>query len=547
MKKLSYIIYTLILIISAGCTNTVKEETVQPANLEINTTVKGFYGDFDASIKIENDKITDVTVGENSETASVGQKAIEIMKKEIVEFNTVNVDIVTGATVTSSAFKNALQTALKENNVNEKFYAEASYETINETVDTDIVVVGAGAAGYAAAITAAENGKNVVLIEKQDLVGGSSLISAGIVYAALDENDIPAMEKYYNDRAENKANPDFVKYYAENSKENLDWLTSKGVEWMFTAPSGTALEPRANFAMNITGESLINPLIKAAEAAGVKTIVDCKAESLIKDGDKVVGVKATGSHGEYTINAKAVILATGGFDASEEMKAKYSPIAVGDFPLSNKGNTGDGINMGIDAGADTVFNGGIIGFVIVNGSLPYSGLSNAALNVPLYVSDDGEYLINGIDYPITYTAMKESEKNGFFAIYDADGTDNAMLAVDRNFGYKADTIEELASLTKMDENSLKDAISKVEGIDTAPYYAVTVVPSTIGSMGGLKINNDAEVLGTDGNPIKGLYAAGEVANADLYYIEYPASGTSNSMSFLFGRTAANSATKYIGE
>ncbi len=547
MKKLSYIIYTLILIISAGCTNTVKEETVQPANLEINTTVKGFYGDFDASIKIENDKITDVIVGENSETASVGQKAIEIMKQEIVEFNTVNVDIVTGATVTSSAFKNALQTALKENNVNEKFYAEANYETINETVDTDIVVVGAGAAGYAAAITAAENGKNVVLIEKQDLVGGSSLISAGIVYAALDENDVPAMEKYYNDRAENKANPDFVKYYAENSKENLDWLTSKGVEWMFTAPSGTALEPRANFAMNITGESLINPLIKAAEAAGVKTIVDCKAESLIKDGDKVVGVKATGSHGEYTINAKAVILATGGFDASEEMKAKYSPIAVGDFPLSNKGNTGDGINMGIDAGADTVFNGGIIGFVIVNGSLPYSGLSNAALNAPLYVSDDGEYLINGIDYPITYTAMKESEKNGFFAIYDADGTDNAMLAVDRNFGYKADTIEELASLTKMDENSLKDAISKVEGIDTAPYYAVTVVPSTIGSMGGLKINNDAEVLGTDGNPIKGLYAAGEVANADLYYIEYPASGTSNSMSFLFGRTAANSATKYIGE
>ena len=338
---------------------------------------------------------------------------------------------------------------------------------------------------------------------------------------------------------------EIVDFFANHALDTIKFLDDSGVQWFMTAPSGTAPEPRARFAAGFTGASIIDPLKARAESVGVEIITNCKGTEILTDGGKVTGLKAEGKNKTYTFTSKAVIIATGGFDASEEMKAEYSPIAVGDFPLSNKGNVGEGIKMGMAVGADTVFNGGIIGFDIVDGSLNNSGQSGISMGAPIYVGSDGSYIINNIDYPITHTALHASGFDSFFGIYDAAGEANGEAAIGLGFGYKADTIEELAKATGMDADKLADAVSKSEALANAPYYAVVVKPATIGSMGGLKINTRAEVLDKNGSPIGGLFAAGEAANGGLYYIEYPASGTSNSMSITFGLEAGRNAADYV--
>jgi FAD binding domain. len=201
-------------------------------------------------------------------------------------------------------------------------------------------------------------------------------------------------------------------------------------------------------------------------------------------------------------------------------------VAENDFPLSSKGNTGDGIIMGQEIGAATEFKGGVIGFDFVDGSLPQSGLNAVAMYCNSYVQPDGTFVSDVIDYPITYTAIKELGVDHFYGLYDAKGAGSAEAAVAVGFGWKGDTVEELAAATGMDPAKLADAIEKGTGLEEAPFYAVMVKPTTIGSMGGLVINTDAQVLNEKMEPIPGLYATGEVANSGFYYIEYPASGSS---------------------
>lgn len=508
---------------------------------------KGFYGDFDVTVTVTENAITNVAFGDFQETPSLGGKALLILADEIVRYNTAGVDVVSGATVTSAVTLAAIRECLTQAGAPASLLeAPQEPEKESETIATQVLVIGSGAAGFGAAIAAAEAGAQVVMIEKQGVIGGSTITSAGIVYAALDEADVPIMAQYYQERAEGKADPEIVDFFAANSANTIQWLTSHGVEWMFTAPAGTAPEARANFSLNMTGASLIEPLERAADELGVTIMTNVTATELTVDGSgRVTGALAEGKAADYTFEAGAVVLATGGFDASEEMKQQYSPIAVGDFPLSSKGNTGDGIRMGMEVGAATEFKGGIIGFDFVDGSLPNSGQNGIAMGAALYVTGEGEFICPLIDYPITYTNLKASGAESFFGIYDAAGAENGDLAVSLGYGYKADTLEELAAAAGMDAALLAEAVATDEALANAPFYAVVVKPCTIGSMGGLKINTDAQVLMETGEAIGGLYAAGEVANGGLYYQEYPASGTSNCMSFTFGIEAGTNAAAEV--
>ena len=122
---------------------------------------------------------------------------------------------------------------------------------------------------------------------------------------------------------------------------------------------------------------------------------------------------------------------------------------------------------------------------------------------------------------------------------------SAEAAIAVGFGWKGDTVEELAEATGMDPEKLADAIQKGTGLENAPYYAVMVKPTTIGSMGGLVINTDAQVISESGEPIPGLYATGEVANGGFYYVEYPASGSSLSLGMTYGLKAGHHAAAYV--
>ena len=519
---------------------------------EYTVTSPGFYGDLNVTVVIQGGAISDIVVKDCPETPELGGKAIDIMTMEMIDNNTSGVDSVTGATVTSAYFRMAVNAALKEANAPEAMTAKVETpERTSETLDCDVLVMGSGTAGLSAAIAAAEAGANVMVIEKQDIPGGSAVTSAGIVYAPVDESDRDAMVQYYMDRAEGDANEELLKFYADNALDTIAWLEGLGVKWMMTVPAGTAPEPRARFSMTaegvgMTGAALVNPMLAKLDELGVPLLCGVKGTELLVDANgAIIGAKAESKAADYEITAKSVILATGGFDASKEMKAKYSPVAENDFPLSSKGNVGDGINMGMAIGAATEFKGGVIGFDFVDGSLPASGMNAVAMYCSSYVQPDGTFVSKVIDYPITYTAIKTLGVDHFYGLYDAAGAETAEAAVAVGFGWKGDTVEALAEATGMDAAKLADAIEQDPDLKEAPYYAVMVKPTTIGSMGGLVIDADAQVLKADGAAIPGLYATGEVANGGFYKVEYPASGSSLSLGMTFGLEAGRNAAAYV--
>ena len=519
---------------------------------EYTVTSPGFYGDLNVTVMIEGGAISDIVVKDCPETPELGGKAIDIMTMEMIDNNTSGVDSVSGATVTSAYFRMAVNEALKQANAPEAMTAKvAAPEKTSEALECDVLVMGSGTAGLSAAIAAAEAGANVLVIEKQDIPGGSAVTSAGIVYAPVDESDKAAMVQYYMDRAEGNANEELLTFYADNALDTIAWLESLGVQWLMTVPAGTAPEPRARFSMTaegvgMTGAALVNPMLEKLNALGVEVLCGVKGTELLVDAEgAIIGAKAESKAADYEITAKSVILATGGFDASKEMKARYSPVAENDFPLSSKGNVGDGINMGMAIGAATEFKGGVIGFDFVDGSLPASGMNAVAMYCSSYVQPDGTFVSKVIDYPITYTAIKELGVDHFYGLYDAAGAETAEAAVAVGFGWKGDTVETLAEATGMDAAKLADAIEQDPDLKEAPYYAVMVKPTTIGSMGGLVIDVDARVLKADGAPIPGLYATGEVANGGFYNVEYPASGSSLSLGMTFGLEAGRNAAEYV--
>ena len=519
---------------------------------EYTVTSPGFYGDLNVTVMIEGGAISDIVVKDCPETPELGGRAIDIMTMEMIDNNTSGVDSVSGATVTSAYFRMAVNEALKQANAPEAMTAKvAAPEKTSEALECDVLVMGSGTAGLSAAIAAAEAGANVLVIEKQDIPGGSAVTSAGIVYAPVDESDKAAMVQYYMDRAEGNANEELLTFYADNALDTIAWLESLGVQWLMTVPAGTAPEPRARFSMTaegvgMTGAALVNPMLEKLNALGVEVLCGVKGTELLVDAEgAIIGAKAESKAADYEITAKSVILATGGFDASKEMKAKYSPVAENDFPLSSKGNVGDGINMGMAIGAATEFKGGVIGFDFVDGSLPASGMNAVAMYCSSYVQPDGSFVSKVIDYPITYTAIKQLGVDHFYGLYDAAGAGTAEAAVAVGFGWKGDTVETLAEATGMDAAKLADAIEQDPDLKEAPYYAVMVKPTTIGSMGGLVIDVDARVLKADGAPIPGLYATGEVANGGFYNVEYPASGSSLSLGMTFGLEAGRNAAEFV--
>lgn len=532
------------------------EETASPAMAAgtYQAVAPGFYGDFDVSVTVDDRSILSIEIGENQETPGIGKKGLEIMADRIKELNTTGVDAVTGATLSGAALRVAVTECLRQAGAPESMFdAPSAEKNPEQTVDTGVLVIGSGAAGLSAAVTAAQGGAQVTLIEKQDLIGGSTLLSAGIVYAALDEADIPKMVDYYMERANGNANREMLTYFAQNSLGTIAFLEDAGVQWMMTAPAGTAPEARARFSAGFTGLTLIDALAAKAESLGVTILTGVAGTELILNGSgAVVGAKATSSAGDYVFNAGAVVLATGGFDASPQMKKLYSPQSENDFPLSNKGNVGEGLAMGIAAGADTVFKGGMIGFICVDPTLSSSGQNGLAFSSKCFVKQDGTFLGMHVDYPISHTLIKKDGEAFVFglmdsaAAQDAEGNPSGEGAVALGLGYKGDTIEALAAASGMDAAKLADAAEQA-GLTAAPFYAVQVMPTTIGSMGGLKTDTKAQVLNKQGSPILGLYAAGEVANGEFYDVEYPASGSSISLAITFGREAGKNAAEFIGQ
>ncbi len=441
----------------------------------------------------------------------------------------------------------------------------------------DVVVIGAGAAGMAAAIEAAETGAKVAVIEKMPMVGGSTILSAGIIYGTGSElhnqaevqDSVDELVAYWSERAEGKADEALLRTVAEKSGDTINWLTNTiGVQFNGPFPAGTSPVSRAVMAAE-GGNGIIAPMKKYAESKNVEFFLETSATELItnKKGE-VTGVKAIGKDDKkLTFKAKSVILATGGFDRSEDLMQKYAAEAVGEFTYVAVGNTGDGLVMAEKVNAGIVGNGSVIGFKGVEGELnAESEISSLMWSPYLLVNKEGKRFVNeSSDYPIIHEALLKQEDLRALLVFDAT-TYNPLLdqAVEKGEAYVADSLEELAELSGVNKEAFLDtveeynqmidngedtlfgkALTEQTKIETSKFYGVKIIAASIGTMTGIKIDTEAHVLDNSGNIIPNLYAAGEVANGEFFYKVYPASGTSIQMSLSLGRIAGENASKSL--
>ena len=380
-------------------------------------TAKGFGGDVSVTLTLTDSAITGCTAEGKDETEGVGSQAIAKMPGEIAESGSIAVDGVSGATITSTAIKEAAAAALTAAGLNPDDYktaVENNATAEDSTVDADVVVVGAGGAGMTAAITAAAEGKSVVILESQSMVGGNSVRATGGMNAGKtvyqDENEFgesagvektlkTAAEKYadnetitalaktvseqwaayqadptgYFDSVELMEldtmiggkginDPELVETLCANSADAIDWLDEHGITLHNVSSFGGASVKRIHRPVNAEGKtvsvgSYMIPLLEEnCEKAGVKMMLDTTATEILTDANgAAVGVKATGASGEtVTVTAKAVVLATGGFGANLDMVVKYKPELKGFMTTNAPGIQGQGIEMAQAIGAATV-------------------------------------------------------------------------------------------------------------------------------------------------------------------------------------------------
>ena len=558
-------------------------------------TAKGFGGDVSVTLTLTDGAITGCTAEGKDETEGVGSQAIAKMPGAIAESGSIAVDGVSGATVTSTAIKEAAAAALTAAGLNPDDYKTAVEKTgsaEDSTVEADVVVVGAGGAGMTAAITAAGEGKSVVILESQSMVGGNSVRATGGMNAGKtvyqDENEFgesagvektlkTAAEKYADNEtitalaktvseqwAAYQANPtgyfdsvelmeldtmiggkgindpELVETLCANSADAIDWLDEHGITLHNVSSFGGASVKRIHRPVNAEGKtvsvgSYMIPLLQEnCEKAGVKMMLDTTATEILTDANgAAVGVKATGASGEtVTVNAKAVVLASGGFGANLDMVVKYKPELKGFMTTNAPGIQGQGIEMAQAIGAATVDMDQIQIHPTVEANTAALITEGLRGDGAILINEEGQRFIDEVGTRDVVSAAEIAQTGSYsWLVVDqamADASSVIQGYIKKGYTVTGATYEELGKAMGVDAAAFAETMEKWNGyveakndpdfgrtsfanpLNTAPYYAVKVTAGVHHTMGGLKINANTEVLNEKGEVIPGLFAAGEV-------------------------------------
>lgn len=572
-------------------------------------TTQGRNGPVEVAVTVDDKSITDVKVVKHKETSGIGTLAVDELPKAMIAAQTVGVEAVSGATITSDAIKAAAAAALREAGADESFFKAAQKKVGQDAApsfptEADVIIVGAGGAGMVAAATAVGEGAKVIVLEKMAMIGGNTARSEGNMSAVdpepeklqpmtpalheivkkyleadVPEGEIKALQdkvkaqyadylksgkKYIFDTPElfalqtlvggdNKADPKLVLTMAEHAAEAMQWLDDQSdMTWEhrsrnFVDMGIGALYPRAQMPRAKDGvtpistyDAYIGPLADKVKAAGSTILTNMKVTSLVEENGRIVGVRAVDKAGaEHVFRAgKGVVLAAGGYGANLDMVKKYNNISV--TATSNQpGTTGEVIEEAVKAGA------ALEGMQWIqihphgnpkNGDLE-SAIAGRTQDTP-YVNKLGLRFADetGRRDDISYAILEQPGKV-CFSIYDQRTIDSKRVrseqiepALARGYAFRADTLEELAKMAGIDPKGLEgtikaynDAARKADDsalpvpkavfgwtVEKAPYYAIPLTVTIHHTMGGLKIDSDARVLNEKGEPIPGLFAAGEI-------------------------------------
>ena len=548
-------------------------------------TAQGRNGPITVEVTATQDKIYEIKVIEQEETEGIGSVVMEKYPGMIYEAQSLQVDNISGATISAEAFKAAVVNALENmgfdpNAFMKEVEGAAPVEKTDEDLECDVVVVGAGGAGLTASVVATQEGKSVILLEKMPFVGGNSLRAEGGMNAAETKVqealgiDDSTVDNFVDDTlrlGHNLANPDLVRTMAENSADAVAWLETIDAPLPEVVATGGTThkylhKPEGGLPV---GEYLVEKLKAQTEALGIDVRVNTTAtEILMKDG-QAVGVKAEDAEHNYTIHAKSVVLATGGFGANFDLMASYDESLRNAVTTNHSGATGDGIIMAQAVGADTVDMDQIQLHPTVIQSDGTLVSESVRSHGAIIVNTEGKRFVNDLAGRDVVSQAELKQPDGYcFIIFDQHLVDEVALTkkfIDRGFVITGETYEELAQNMELKGDAVQNFVDTMNtwneavanGVDeewgrnngmdadlsTAPYYAIKIAPGIHHTMGGIKINTNTEVIDTDGNVIPGLFAAGETTGG--IHGGNRVGGNAVCDFIVFGRIAGKNAAEYV--
>ena len=556
-------------------------------------TAAGKNGDVKVEVTFSANAIDSVKVVEHSETAGISDGAIENIPAAIVENQSLAVDTVSGATVTSDAILKAVADAVAQAGGDAealKNVAAPAGEKEAKELSADVIVVGGGGAGMAAATRLAQLGKSVILVEKSGFLGGAISVSGGnqVVMGSqlqidngVADDSVESMVADFEANGANKNNKEILTLFAENVGATTDWLVANcGITFEEGLHQLGEYSHNRELAYTGGGAGFAEAMRKAVEEAGVQVLLNTKAESLIADNGTVTGVKAASSDADYTLTAGDVVLATGGYGANKDMLTDEMKSALYYGPASS---TGEGIQMAQAVGAQTA--NMEYGKRYPNGIEVSEGMAKSTIagNIvgwtmsAILVNKDGNRVVN--EKASNRTILEEELKQEGGELYllldaetfeawkaklapagisdadiekylEANGTTTPVFA-------HGETLEEAAAAAGINADNLKATVEKYNGfvakgsdddfgraatyltktIGEGPYYIVEQKPRFATTMGGLVINTSMQVLNESGEPISGLYAAGE--NCGQVMGDDSPSGANNAWALTSGKLAAD--------
>ena len=550
----------------------------------------GKHGDITVAVTFDAGKIQDIKIVKNAENPILAKKVFTDLKDQVVAFSSTDVDLVSGATFSAKGFIDAVNDAAKKAGVtlakaDKKALKKAARE-LPKTSNYDVVVIGAGGAGFSAAITARNAGANVVLLEKMPAVGGNSLISGAEMNVARnwvqpklgindDSPELHAQDTFKG--GDGKGDMKVINVMTHEALDAAKWCRDYlGVRFeddnLFFF--GGHSRKRALIPVGHTGTEFIAKFQAKADELGIPVITNMKAEELIKNKDgRVVGVKATMDGSEYTFNAKGgVVLATGGFGANPEMVKKYNPKIDERFKTTDApGSTGEALYMAERAGAELVNMGYIQTYPICD---PLSGaielIADARFDGAIMLNQEGKRFVEELQRRdvLSEAILNQTGRYCWVLWNDKIGSISNTVKAHAN-EYEAftkqgimttcDDLKCIADFTKIPFDQLQKTVKRVSDMagkgndkdfnhraglmdmQQGKYYVIKAVPSTHHTMGGVRINEKAEALTAEGKVIPGLWAAGEVTG--VTHGTNRLGGNAYTDIIVFGRIAGEAAAK----
>ena len=532
---------------------------VSAAPVTTQGTGVGKHGDVTVAVTFDSGKIKDIKIVKQQENPVLAAKVFTDLKQHVIDTNSVQLDAISGATFSSKGFLDAVADAAKKAGVTlskaDKKAIKKAVKALPKESSYDVVVIGAGGAGFSAAIEAKNAGANVVLLEKMPAVGGNSLISGAEMNAAKnwvqpklgindDSPELHAEDTYKG--GDMKGDMNVIKVMTHNALDAAKWCRDYlGVRFeddnLFFF--GGHSRKRALIPVGHTGTEFIAKFQAKADELGIPVITNMKAEELIKDKDgRVVGVKATMDGNTYEFNAKGgVVLATGGFGANPQMVKKYNPKIDERFKTTDApGTTGEALYMAERAGAELVNMGYIQTYPICD---PISGvielIADARFDGAIMLNQEGKRFVEELDRRDVLSEAILKQTGGYCWVLWNDnigkisntvGTHTTEYEAFTKQGIMAtcDDLKCIADFTKIPFDQLKKTVDRVSSMagkgndkdfnhrgglmdmSQGKYYVIKAVPSTHHTMGGIRINEKAQALTKEGKVIPGLWAAGEV-------------------------------------